>query len=282
MESNHKVALSVVVGFVGLLLLLWLNPFVTVDQSEMALVLRNGKYNRTLDSGLHWRTPIIEDVYKYDTRQQAETVSADAASKDLQSLSTTVTVNYLVEGQTIDVLYREIGQAKDYKLKVIDPSVQEAVKAATAFYTAEEAITKRESVKADIGRLLREAVYAKAGALITVKDISITNFKFSPEFDQAIENKVKAQQMALQAENDLKRVEFEAKQKVAQAEAEARSTQLISDAANNEKYIQLKQLEVQLELAKKYQGGVPQTLIIGSGTNGSIPAVFPFPVSLTK
>ena len=47
--------------------------------------------------------------------------------------------------------------------------------------------------------------------------ISITDFEFSPLFSRAIESKVEAEQKALQAENDLRRIEVEARQREANA-----------------------------------------------------------------
>lgn len=279
MDKDTKTALTVVGAIVAIGLFFLVNPLVQIDEGEAAIVLRLGEYNRTIDPGLHGRIPFIESVKKYDVRQQAISVPADAASKDLQSLSTTVTVNYFVEGSTIGNLYTDIGLAADYQLKVIDPSVQEAVKAATAFYTAEESITKREAVKGDITRLLKEGVIAKAGPLIVVKDVSITDFQFSPEFDAAIEAKVKAQQDALKAQNDLARIEFEAQQKIATAEAEARATRLISDAANNQRYIELKALEVQLEFSKRWNGVYPTTYVVSSGDGSGPVQVIPLPTA---
>lgn len=275
MTIGTKAILYGVGALVVLMIAIAVMPFTQIDPGEMGIVLRLGKIDRVLPSGFHYVTPLVENVEKINTQVQVEKVSASAASKDLQSIDAVVAVNYALEGSRVSELYSTIG--KEYKIKVIDPSVQEAVKAATAKYTAEESITKREQVKDEIKRLLIEGVNAKAPGLIHVTDVSIVNFEFSAGFNASIEAKVKAEQDALTAKNKLAQVEFEAQQRVATAEAEAKSIRLQSDAANNEKYVSLKALEVQLEFAKHWNGQYPSTYIVnGSGANGPI-QVIPLP-----
>ena len=97
----------------------------------------------------------------------------------------------------------------------------------TAQYTAEELITKRQ----EVGSQIMEALGEKIGTYgITVEIFNIVNFDFSAEFNAAVEAKQTAQQNALKAEQDLSRIEIEAKQKVTQAEAEAESIKLIQNA----------------------------------------------------
>lgn len=246
-------------GVVIIILFFALLPFTIVDAGERGVVLKLGKVDRVLDEGLSWVTPFIEDVEKMDVRTQVENVEASAASKDLQSVHTTIAVNYNLEPARVGELYTTIG--KDYKTRVIDPSVQEAIKAATAKYTAEESITKRELVRDDIKTLLLTSISAKAPGLIHVTDVSIVNFEFSKSFDAAIEAKVTAEQRALEAKNQLEQIKFEAEQKIATARAEAESVRLQAAAlAQNSQVIELRQLEVQKAFAEKWNGVLPINL----------------------
>lgn len=255
MENNGRLIKGVIGGFVAIILVLWLMPFTVVDAGERAVVLRWGKVVRTLDSGVHWVTPIAESTETFDVRTQKEEVTASAASKDLQTVTTTVALNYNLDPLEVSSIYQTL--RKEYKARVIDPAIQEAVKASTAKFTAEELITKRETVKEEILTLLRTRL---ASEHIVATGVSIVNFDFSKEFNAAIEAKVKAAQDALAAQNKLQQVQFERDQRIAQAEGEARAIQLQSEAANNEKYVALKQLEVQLEFAKKWNGVLPVNL----------------------
>ncbi len=159
-----------------------------------------------------------------DVKTQKYEADATAASNDMQITKTTVAVNYHLVPTDANVIYQEVGMG--YESKIIAPAIQEVVKAATANFKAEELITQRPLVKDEIEQALKEKMLERG---IVVETVYITNFDFSPEFNEAIELKVKAQQMALQAENDLLRIEVEAKQKVTQAQAEADSIEIIQE-----------------------------------------------------
>lgn len=241
--------------FIAFLILIMITPFTLVSAGERAIILRFGAVDRVLDSGIHWVAPFIESVEKLDVRNQKEQVESSAASKDLQTVTTVVALNFNLVPDQVGLLWKEIG--KDYKVRVIDPAIQEAIKASTARYTAEELITKRELVRDDIKTLLKERLKENH---VAVLEVSIVDFKFSEQFETAIELKVTAEQNALASKNKLEQVKFEAEQRVATAEAEAKAISLQSEAASNEKYVSLKALEVQLEFAKKWNGVLPVNL----------------------
>lgn len=255
-NSGGVKLLSWVIGiFAVLIVLISISPFTIIDAGEVGVVTRNGAVSRTIDPGLHGITPLIEFVHKIDVQTQKEQTDADAASADLQKATATVAVNYNVSPDKAADLYVRIGT--DYKSRVIDPAIQEAVKSATANYTAEELITKRPEVTSDIKDSLSKALSLYD---ITVSSVSIVNFSFSASFEAAIEAKVTASQNAEAAKNKLAQVQYEAQQTIATAQATAESIKLQSDAANNEKYIELKQLEVQKAYADKWNGVLPVNL----------------------
>ncbi len=259
MSIGAKMLTGFVVFVVGVFSLIAISPFTVIGAGEVGVITRNGAVNRTLESGLHGVTPLIESVHRIDVQTQKEQADADAASKDLQKATATVAVNYNVQAEKAADLYVRIGT--DYKSRVIDPAIQEAVKAATANYTAEELITKRPAVTADIKASLAKSLGEYD---IAVSGVSIVNFEFSPSFNAAIEAKVTAEQNALAAKNKLEQVQYEADQRVATAEAEAKAIRLSSDAANSERYIELKRLDVQMEYAKKWSGVLPVNMYSGA------------------
>ncbi len=198
--------------------------------------------------------PFSVQVIELETRIQKEQVKASAASKDLQAASTDVALNYRIAPDNAPWIFENIGM--DYKARVIDPAIQESVKAATATYTAEELIIKRESVRSSIETSLRERL---SKYRVEVDTLSITNFDFSPEFQKAIEEKQTAAQFALKAENDLTRIKVEAAQKVATAEAEAKAIEIRGKALRDNPSL------VQLELAQKWNGVMPTFYVAGQG-----------------
>ncbi|MDH3192094.1 MAG: prohibitin family protein [Nitrosopumilus sp.] len=165
-----------------------------------------------LEEGLHFVVPFQDDVVNIEVRTLKYANDARSASRDLQTVETTVTVNYHPEKEAVHRLYKNLGL--DYENRVIQPAIEETVKQVTANYNAEELITKRPLVKQDIEASIRERLNQFE---VVTEVISITDFEFSPLFAQAIESKVEAEQNALRAENDLRRIEVEARQNEAQA-----------------------------------------------------------------
>lgn len=264
---NAKTTTSLVLGVVALIILIAVNPFTSVGAGERGVVLKWGAVTgEILQPGIHWVTPISGSVKTFDVRLQKEEVDVSAASKDLQTVSAKVALNYHLDESQVGNIWQGIGNESLVKSKSIDPAIQEAVKATTAQYTAEELVTKREAVKEEAKALLTERLKKD---FILVSELSIVNFDFSAEFNKAIESKQTAVQDALRAENDLRRIKTEAEQRVAQAQAEAQAIRLQSDAANNLNYIQLKALEVQSKAIEKWNGVLPAQMI----PSGAVPFV---------
>jgi regulator of protease activity HflC (stomatin/prohibitin superfamily) len=149
---------------------------------------------------------------------------------------------------------------QDYEQRVIQPFVQEAVKSVAANFDAEQLITQRPRVKADLQNLLTKRL-AVLG--ITVVELSITDFRFTQVFQDSIEAKVKAVQQALEAENALKRVGFEAQQAIVKATAEAKGLEL-QKAQISEQLLQLRKIEVERAAVEKWNGVMP-TVVTGGG-----------------
>lgn len=230
-----KLIVAGVLAFVGLLVLIIMWPFATVNPGEVGIYTRLGAYEKVVGSGTHWRTPLVESVDIFNVQTQKEQTEASAASKDLQTVNATVAVNYNIQDnhESIADLYIRVG--RDYKNKIIDPAVQEVVKAVTAKYTAEELITKRAAVTEEILQGLKSSVKERLqGENLQVTAVSIVNFDFSPSFNAAIEQKVTAEQNALAAKNNLEKIKYEAQQKIETAKAEAEAIRIQAQAINSQ------------------------------------------------
>lgn len=255
MTSGAKWIMTGVVGLLAIILIAAFAPFTTVDSGEKGVVRSWGRVTGTLDPGFHIINPFSTDVIKMDVRVQKDEVTANAASKDLQTVTAVVAINYRLDPSQVSRIYTEV--EKEYSARIIAPKLQEAVKAATAKYTAEELITKRAIVKDEMKVAMTEKLN---GTGILLDDFNIVNFDFSNQFNAAIEAKVTAEQKAKEAQNKLVQVQAEAQQQIERAKAEAESIRLQSQAANNDKYVQLKQLEVQQTFASKWNGVLPTNL----------------------
>lgn len=254
---NTKLVMGIVVAIVIIIVALIINPFVIISAGERGIVLNWGAVSDTiLSEGIHFRIPVVQKVIQLDVKTVKHEVDAVAYSKDIQTVNSKVALNYHLDPTGVNKLWQEIG--KDYESRIIDPAIQESVKAATAKFTAQELIGERQKVKDEIKNQLLERLN---GRHILVDDLSIVNFDFSSAYEKAVEEKQVSQQNALKAENDLKRIKVEAEQRIAQAEAEARAIQVQSNAADNDKYIQLKSIEAQVKAIEKWNGVLPTQMI---------------------
>ena len=245
-SSRTYIAASLVV----VVLLVLFSVLAQVKPSKIGVVTSFGKIqDETLGEGLHlvapwWRVNQISVGVNKATVKNAE-----AASKDLQTVSTTLTINYSVQRDMVKQLYA-MSPAMTYVDDYIDPAVYEVFKAVVSKYSAEQLITARQTVSDDIHKTL-SAKLQQYG--IAVRDINITNFDFSKEFNRAIEQKVTATQNAEKAQRDLQRIEYEAQQKVAQAEGEAKAIAIQAQAIKTSGGTEY----LQLQAINKWDGKLP-------------------------
>ena len=253
LRNTSKIIRYAILGVAVIVILLVGNPLGTVGAGERGILLRFNAVTGTIyDEGLFFRWPLIERVIIVDTKIQKEQADATAASKDLQTVHSDVAVNFHVSPDRVANIYQEIGI--DYKIRLIDPTLQEAVKAITAKFTAEELITRREAVRDDIKTLLKEKLEPRG---ILVDEFNIVDFGFSPSFNSAIEAKVTAEQSALAAKNKLEQIKFEADQRIAEARGKSEAMRVESEALRtNPQILELRALE-------KWDGVLPQ--VTGSG-----------------
>ena len=265
---NMNAAKAVVVGL-ALLILIGVVATASVkivDSGHRGVLLHWNAVDVTtppLDEGLHFVVPFQDDVVNIEVRTLKYEQETRSASKDLQTVETTVTVNYHPDKESVHRLYKNLGL--DYENRVIQPAIEETVKQVTANYNAEELITKRPLVKQDIESSIRERLNQFE---VVTEVISITDFEFSPLFAQAIEAKVEAEQKALKAENDLIRIEVEAKQReanaigvananIAEAKGEAEAIGIINKAlSENPNYLEWLKTQA-------WDGKLP--LVVGEG-----------------
>lgn len=221
-----------------------LSSYFIINPGERWIVVVMGTMGNTIyNEGIHFKIPIISKTIKTNVQTQKFESDADSASKDLQSITTKIAINARIDEKSVQDIYRSLGGDEMIAYKVVQPSVQESVKSVTAKYTAEELITKRTSVSTEIKALLTEKL-GKYG--IVVWDVNIVNFNFSPDFNQAIERKVKAEQEALAEKNKLETVKYQAQQTIEQAKAQAEAIKIQVEAIQKQwgsAYVNLKWIE---------------------------------------
>lgn len=267
-KSKLKVIIPTAVIAVVLLITL-LSSIAVVPAGSTGVVTTFGKVSDTvMQEGLNFKVPFVQNVAIISNKIQKQEVEAAAVSKDLQTVSSNIAVNYRVGLQSSANIYKNIGS--DYEAIVLLPAVQESMKSVSAKYTAEELITKRAQVGEEIKKTLEEKVNEYG---IMIEKFNIVNFDFSQEFNQAIEAKQVAEQNLIKTKTEQEQAivvaEAEAKKKViaAQAEADAISKKAKAQAdANKLLNASLNDTIVEYEKVQKWNGELPKA----TGSNSII------------
>lgn len=246
--------------------------YVIVEAGKVGIVKSFGAVQMTeLPEGLHFITPFVDEVYHMDTRIQGVHEESWSSSKDLQQVRTSMALQYYVVGEVAPILYQKVGSRSVMVGAVIGPAMKESAKAVTAKWTSEELITQRQEVKSgikdDINTFINVTLSAKhIHGGIVVANVAITDFTFQAAFNHAIEMKVKAEQEALQAENEkittITKAEAAAEIVKVQADAVAYEIETVAQAKADSITVQADALKnkpelLELRMIEKWNGKLP-------------------------
>lgn len=263
-KMNPRYGVKAIIVFILIVIaaVIGFQSFTIIEAGHRGVVLQLGAVQPgVMDEGLHFKVPFVQTVIPIEVRVQKSETSQTSASKDLQTVATTIAVNHHLDGNNVNKLYQQVGL--DYSSRIVDPAIAEALKAVTAQYTAEELISKRSEVSAKVKEALKQklSVYH-----IVLDEINIREFKFSDEFDRAIESKQVAEQQALKSKLDLERIKIEKEQEITKAQAQAEALRLQKQEVTPE-LIELRKIEAQMEAIRKWDGKMPNV------TGGATPFI---------
>lgn len=256
---NSQIVFYLGGGLLFLFLAMMLRPFAIVNAGERGVVMQFGKVQDTvLDEGLHPIIPIVTTVKKLNVRVQQNSFNAGAASKDLQTITTELAVNWHIDPLKVNRVFQQVGDEELIVNGIMTPAVSEVLKAATAKKTAEEIITKRTELKQEIDANLKGRLEPYG---VIVDDVSLVNFSFSPEFSRAIEAKQIAEQEAKQASFIAQKATQEAQAEVNRAKGQAEAQRL--------QRLTLTPELLQKQAIEKWDGRFPMVM----GGNGAVPLI---------
>ena len=125
-----------------LIVLAMANPIRIVSAGTRGVITTFGKVDpQPLGEGLHLVIPLVQRVHMIDVRLQKNEGTGMAASRDLQQVKVSAALNWRLEPLLVAQTFQSIGDERVVALRVIEPAAQEATKAVTALYTAEELVT---------------------------------------------------------------------------------------------------------------------------------------------
>lgn len=253
--------------------------FTSVPAGKRGVVIHFGKVqDHILGEGFHFKSPIGTQVEMITVQVQRNDLEVPAGTKDLQTIETKVVLNWHLDEQQVNTIYRTIGGEKEVFERIIDPAVNEILKAATPRKTLEEVLKQRAELKVELDRDIK-ARLDKYG--IKVDEISIVNVGFSDAFAASIEAKQVAEQDAKKAEyvnqKAKKEVEAEVYRAKGQADAEISRAKGQAEAQRLQRET-LTPIMLQKQAIEKWDGKFP-TMMTGSGV---LPMVNMSPEMMSK
>ncbi len=211
-----------------LLLFISIGSFYVVHPGETVIRLRLGKIQSSdSEAGTYFKYPLIDTLLYFDSRIQKSAIETTALTKDLQSVSIGITLNYRI----LDVinLYKNVGSK--FEQIVVEPFAQETIKAVVAQFTAENLIQYRHEAKERVFLELRKRLEP---LFVLLVDFNFVHLDFSPDFIKSVERKQIAVQESITAKNYTEKVTEESLQTMKRADAEAYSLKIKKESLTPE------------------------------------------------
>jgi prohibitin 2 len=247
----------ILVGLIIIFVLIFMfKIYIVVDPGEKAVIFNKatGNLRVTPNEGFYFLVPLIEQPTVYDMKARTYTMSIatlegeikgddslQALTSDGQTVMLDISVRYHPDGDNLIKLHRRIGV--DYVNKVLRPQVRGIVRMIVSEFPVLDVYSgKRMQIQSQIEKSLRESFKKN---YIICEEVLLRNVQFSPEFQQAIENKQIAQQEAQRMKYVLEKQELEKTRKIIEATGEAESLRLKGKAlADNPLLIQYEYIKL--------------------------------------
>lgn len=183
----------------------------TVDTGEVAVVKHLGAIKEVKGPGMHFDLWITNKYIKYDTKVQDFEVFTAAYSSDAQPMDIAMTIQYQILSDKVVDIATQYGKL-DILQNRIESVAIERVKAVLSSHKAMDIIAKRAQISPDVENAIKELISDEY--YVNVTTVVLDNIDFSDAFEQAVEDKMIAEQAKLKAD-------YENETKVAKAKADA-------------------------------------------------------------
>ena len=282
--DKKTIKTSIVAGIIALLaFVVIINSCTVISPNERGVKVTLGQVEGdVLQPGMKIHIPFITKIRKFRLEPKTYEVSFSCGSdgaitKDMQTVGSTVAVRYVYdEHRIMDIVTRYLNDA------VIQSAMRDNVKASlketVGQYSIYDLVEKQNEVT---GKVAEAMLTRMSDYPIDISQTTITNWDWSDDFDKQIKETANRAQEVKKAEQDLKLAEQQAQKQVKEAEAkkaaieqeaeaalikaqkEAEAKKVEADALayynakvaqNYQVEIKLKELEIELERAKKWDG----------------------------
>ena len=250
-KRKASIVAGTVIGIVFALLLVTVPAsFHTVEAGEIAVVKHLGEAKGVRTAGTHFDFWVTETYIIYDAKVQNMEISAQAYSKDAQTMDISMTVQYQIDETQAIKIANQYGSIDILANRLQSIAIEKA-KSTLSSYSAMQIIETRSTISPLVEDAIKNAVTEEY--CVNIVAVVLTNIDFSDAFEQTVEDKMIAEQEKLKAEYEKETAivnaekELEVAKLAAQAKIEAAKAdaQAVIEAATAEaKSIQLKSIEV--------------------------------------
>ncbi len=240
-----------VVAAIGALLIFTVpGSFHTVESGQIAVVKHLGEAKIVRTPGTYFDFWLTEKYEIYDSKVQNMDIATQAYSKDAQTMSIAMTVQYKISPEKAIDIANQYGSIEILGNR-IESIATEKAKATLSSYSAMEIIETRSNISPTVENTIKSAV--SDDYCVDIVAVVLTNIDFSAAFEKTVEDKMIAEQEKLKAEyeketaivnaeKELEVAKLDAQAKIEKAKAEAQA--VIEVARAEARSIQLKSIEV--------------------------------------
>ncbi len=254
-----------ILGFIVLMGLLTLSntSFITLGPGEKGVLFKRFggglAKDKLYNQGFHVVAP-WNKMYIYDVRVREGTEKMEVLSKNGLNISIELSYLYNPEESKIGYLHDEVGP--DYLNRILIPQVRSATREVIGKYLPEELYsTQREAIQDEIFNQTKDGVNEKH---IYLDAILIREVELPATLQEAIERKLKEEQLSLEYEFKLTREKQEAERLLIEAQAKADANRILSSSLTD-RILKDKGIEATLELAQSPNSKI---VVVGSGDEG--------------
>ena len=216
----------------------------------------------TLPEGLHIINP-LKEVKNFSVRTQEAYETADVPSKEGLSINLEISLLFRLDPSTAAGVYRGIGEG--YKEIFVITNLRSAIRSATVNYEAKDLYTSgRELIAGTILKELKAALEPKG---IAVDNILLRRITLPKQVEEAINNKLAAEQESERMRFVIQKEEQEAQRKVIEAKGIANYQETIRRGIDAN-LLKWKALESVNELAKS-----PNSKFVILGDKNGLPII---------
>jgi prohibitin 1 len=243
-----------------LILFLLLRAARVVPAGHVGVVDLFGKVRaEALASGLHLVNPLA-NVHRMSIQTSEVKETMDTPSSEGLIVHLDVSILYHLDSSKAPEVYRTIGS--DYESVLVKPNVRSAVREVTSSYEAKALYSpEREKMSAEINQHIVAAIQPRG---VVVERMLLRDVALPPRVQQAIQEKLSAEQEAARMQFVLQKEKQEAERKKIEAEGISNFQKIVTEGIN-ENLLKWKGIEATKELALSSNAKV---VVIGAGKEG--------------